>query len=226
MYKYLIVFIFIVVFIGSLCLGVWQIKRGYEKKELENIFSDRQSLPVNSEVQSLSAELFYRNIQILGSFKDDLFYIDNKIFNGDPGLLVISSFSTLDGLNLLVSRGWIESLERNSFPEVSIPPGEVNIPGLLRPISKDYVISSKQFMQEGRKFLLQGIDLRLMEKLSNRKYLPYVFELSGLSKYSFEPIWKPASMKSSMHFGYAVQWFAISLVVLFGGFYLYKKRQK
>ena len=73
-------------------------------------------------------------------------------------------------------------------------------------------------------FIIQGLDKDLMENLMEVKLLPYVFELSALSQFSLEPIWKPTSLKSTRHFGYAIQWFALALVVLFGGFYLFKKR--
>ena len=46
--EYLILLIFFIVFVGSLSLGIWQIDRGYDKKALENTFSQRQSLPVET----------------------------------------------------------------------------------------------------------------------------------------------------------------------------------
>jgi cytochrome oxidase assembly protein ShyY1 len=69
------------------------------------------------------------------------------------------------------------------------------------------------------------MDKDLMEELSGKKLMPYVFELSVLSNLSFEPIWQPTSLKSTRHFGYAIQWFALALVVLFGGLYLFRKRK-
>ena len=74
-------------------------------------------------------------------------------------------------------------------------------------------------------FIIQGLDKELMEDLSGYKFLPYVFELSALSNLSLEPIWRPTSLKSTRHFGYAIQWFALALVVLFGGYYLFRKKQ-
>ena len=82
-----------------------------------------------------------------------------------------------------------------------------------------------QAKQIANNFIIQGLDKELMEDLSGYKFLPYVFELSALSNLSLEPIWRPTSLKSTRHFGYAIQWFALALVVLFGGYYLFRKKQ-
>ena len=43
---------------------------------------------------------------------------------------------------------------------------------------------------------------------------PVVIQLSVDSPGAFEPIWKPALFRASRHFGYAAQWFGLSLVLL------------
>ena len=62
--EYLILIIFILVFVGSLSLGLWQIDRGYDKKALENIFSQRQSLPVETNPGILNEDLYLSLIHI------------------------------------------------------------------------------------------------------------------------------------------------------------------
>ena len=223
--EYLILIIFILVFVGSLSLGLWQIDRGYDKKALENIFSQRQSLPVETNPGMLNKDLYYRNIQISGFFGKNIFFVDNKLLDGKAGFVVFVPFTTPGNKKILVSRGWIESSDRNSIPELSLPERKLNIDGMIRPFSKDFVLNDEAKKIETN-FIIQGLDKELMENLSGEKFLPYVFELSALSELSLEPIWKPVSMKAVRHFGYAVQWFALSLVVLFGGAYLFTKRNK
>ena len=194
--EYLILLIFVLVFVGSLSLGIWQIDRGYDKKALENTFSQRQSLPVETNPGELNQNLYYRNIQISGIFSK----------------------------KIIVSRGWIESDQRDSLPELSLPQTTIKLDGMIRPFSKDFVLED-QAKQITNNFIIQGLDKELMEDLSGYKFLPYVFELSALSNLSLEPIWRPTSLKSTRHFGYAIQWFALALVVLFGGYYLFRKKQ-
>ena len=104
------------------------------------------------------------------------------------------------------------------------PQKVLKIDGMIRPFSKDFVLED-QAKQIANNFIIQGLDKELMEDLSGYKFLPYVFELSALSNLSLEPIWRPTSLKSTRHFGYAIQWFALALVVLFGGYYLFRKKQ-
>ena len=58
--EYLIILIFVCVFIGSLSLGIWQIDRGYDKKALENSFSQKQAMPVETNPGKLNENLYYR----------------------------------------------------------------------------------------------------------------------------------------------------------------------
>ena len=222
--KYLILLIFFVVFIGSLSLGIWQIDRGYDKKALENTFSQRQSLPVETNPGELNQNLYYRNIQISGIFGKKNFFVDNKTLSGKAGYVVFSPFTLADSKKILVSRGWIESDQRDSLPELSLPQKKLKLDGMIRPFSKDFVLEN-QAKQIAGNFIIQGLDKELMEDLSGYKFLPHVFELSALSNLSLEPIWRPTSLKSTRHFGYAIQWFALALVVLFGGYYLFRKKQ-
>ncbi len=221
--EYLIILIFVFVFIGSLSLGIWQIDRGYDKKALENSFSQKQGMPVETNPGKLNENLYYRNIQISGNFGKKTFFVDNKIFNGKAGYVVFLPFTLASGEKIIVSRGWVESFQRDSLPEVSLPQKVLKIDGMIRPFSKDFVLE-EQAKQIANNFIIQGLDKELMENLIEVKLLPYVFELSALSQFSLEPIWQPTSLKSTRHFGYAIQWFALALVVLFGGFYLFKKR--
>ena len=137
--------------------------------------------------------------------------------------MVFLPFTLASGEKLIVSRGWVESFQRDSLPEVSLPQKVLKIDGMIRPFSKDFVLE-EQAKQIANNFIIQGLDKELMENLIEVKLLPYVFELSALSQFSLEPIWQPTSLKSTRHFGYAIQWFALALVVFFGGFYLFKKR--
>ena len=150
--------------------------------------------------------------------------MDNKTFNGKAGYVVFNPFTLTSKEKILVSRGWIESDQRDSLPELSLPKKNLKLDGMIRPFTKDFVLKD-QAKKFGENFIIQGLDKDLMEELSEKKFMPYVFELSALSNLSFEKIWQPTSLKSTRHFGYAIQWFALALVVLFGGFYLFRKRK-
>ena len=48
---------------------------------------------------------------------------------------------------------------------------------------------------------------------------PAVIQLSAGSPGAFEPIWKPTIFKAARHYGYAVQWFGLALVLLISYIY-------
>mgnify|MGYP005692179611 FL=1 len=46
-----------------------------------------------------------------------------------------------------------------------------------------------------------------------------VIQLSAGSIGALEPIWKPVDLKPSRHYGYALQWFGLALVLICSFFY-------
>ena len=77
-------------------------------------------MPVETNPGELNQNLYYRNIQISGIFSKN-FFVDNKTLNGKAGYVVFSPFTLADSKKILVSRGWIESDQRDSLPELSLP---------------------------------------------------------------------------------------------------------
>ena len=209
---------FFALFTLTLSLGVWQINRGYEKKELENTYSLQQSYPIEEITYNLDSEInLYRNVSIKGRFLKDLFYLDNKIHNGKPGVVVLSPIELDDGSALIISRGRIEMTDRKNFKRIKTPAESLSLVGTLRPSSKGLTLSSNTtFELESSLFLIQSLDLDEIKSIIGRDLKDFVLELSDLSPASFTSIWKPINLSSYRHFGYAFQWFGLSVVILVG----------
>ena len=128
-----------------LSLGVWQIDRGYNKKELENTFLERQSQPVKEIKYNefLESDL-YRNVVLEGKYLEKIFFLDNRIHNGKPGLKVFSPFETTNNNLVLVSRGWIELEDRSKLPTIKTTKNVLKLQGVLRPESKDFVLENEE----------------------------------------------------------------------------------
>ena len=209
---------FFALFSLTLSLGIWQINRGYEKKELENTYSLQQSYPVEEITYNLDSKInLYRNVSIKGRFLEDLFYLDNKIHNGKPGVVVMSPFELDDGSALMISRGWIEMTDRKNFKRIKTPAESLSLVGTLRPSSTGLTLSSNTtFELDSSLFLIQSLDLDEIKSIIGRDLKDFVLELSDLSPASFTSIWKPINLSSYRHFGYAFQWFGLSVVILVG----------
>ena len=156
---------FLLLLLLVLSLGVWQIDRGYNKKELENTFLERQSQPVKEIKYNVFLESdLYRNVVLEGKYLEKIFFLDNRIHNGKPGLKVFSPFETTNNNLVLVSRGWIELEDRSKLPTVNTTKNVLKLQGVLRPESQDFVLENEEMNNKNNPILLQTVNL---SELSN-----------------------------------------------------------
>ena len=207
-----------------LSLGVWQIDRGYKKKELENTFLERQSQPVKEiKYNTLENSDLYRNVVLEGKYLDQIFLLDNKIHNGKPGLKVFSPFQSINESLVLVSRGWIEFEDRSNLPVIKTERNALKIQGILRSESKDFILENDNMKKNTNPILVQTINLDELSSYLGKPLSPYILELSELSKSAFVKTWQPINLSSFRHFGYAVQWFGLGLVLIIGYLFFLRK---
>ena len=207
-----------------LSLGVWQIDRGYKKKELENTFLERQSQPVKEiKYNTLENSDLYRNVVLEGKYLDQIFLLDNKIHNGKPGLKVFSPFQSINESLVLVSRGWIEFEDRSNLPVIKTERNALKIQGILRSESKDFILENDNIKKNTNPILVQTINLDELSNYLGKPLSPYILELSELSKSAFVKTWQPINLSSFRHFGYAVQWFGLGLVLIIGYLFFLRK---
>ena len=207
-----------------LSLGVWQIERGYNKKELENTFLERQSQPVKEIKYNAFLESdLYRNVVLEGKYLENIFFLDNRIHNGKPGLKVFSPFETTNNNLVLVSRGWIELEDRSKLPLINTTKNVLKIQGVLRPESQDFVLKNEEMNSRNNPILLQTINLSELSNFLGKPLSPYILELSELSESAFVKTWQPINLSSFRHFGYAVQWFGLAVVLIVGYVFFLRK---
>ena len=215
---------FLLLLLLVLSLGVWQIDRGYNKKELENTFLERQSQPVKEIKYNefLESDL-YRNVVLEGKYLEKIFFLDNRIHNGKPGLKVFSPFETTNNNLVLVSRGWIELEDRSKLPLINTTKNVLKIQGVLRPESQDFVLENEEMNNKNNPILLQTVNLSELSNFLGKPLSPYILELSELSESAFVKTWQPINLSSFRHFGYAVQWFGLAVVLIVGYVFFLRK---
>ena len=215
---------FFLLLILVLSLGVWQIDRGYNKKELENTFLERQSQPVKEIKYNefLESDL-YRNVVLEGKYLEKIFFLDNRIHNGKPGLKVFSPFETTNNNLVLVSRGWIELEDRSKLPTINTTKNVLKLQGVLRPESQDFVLENEEMNNKNNPILLQTVNLSELSNFLGKPLSPYILELSELSESAFVKTWQPINLSSFRHFGYAVQWFGLAVVLIVGYVFFLRK---
>ena len=217
-------FTFFLLLLLVLSLGVWQIDRGYNKKELENTFLERQSQPVKEiKYNTFQKSDLYRNVVLEGRYLDNTFLLDNRINNGKPGLKVFSPFETTNSSLVLVSRGWIELKDRSNLPMIKSSKNILKIQGVLRPESKDFVLGNEKMNKKNNPILVQTVNLSELSNFLGKPLSPYILELSELSESAFVKTWQPINLSSFRHFGYAVQWFGLAIVLIVGYVFFLRK---
>jgi len=200
-------------------LGVWQIERGQNKQQVLDAFNE--AIKADPSVLSSTSKKWQR-VYVSGSFDESRqILIDNTIFRGRVGFKVFTPFilESSDKL-LLVDRGWIEQESfRENLPSITINSSFAELSGLLVNPELGFVLS-------------EDLISKTWPKISQTQSLDYLVKEYPEELYPFilvaEPTFKdalnymeviPTNMPPVKHYGYALQWFTMFLVLC--GMYIY-----
>ena len=221
---------FVIFFLPILLyLGYWQISRGFEKKAIWEAYSINKTLPpiLEKELSLYKKEdLFYRSIVIQGSYINDSFLLDNRVYRSKKGYEIFTPFKSEDQAVYLVNRGWTNNYSDHPF---KAPEGRHLIEGIISPFNKYGLNLSKVETEKSFPVVVQELTHSSASKLlgNNLSIEKTVIQLSAASKGSFEPIWGPTELKAPRHWGYAAQWLGLALVLVILYFYYgYKEPSK
>ena len=222
---------FLVVFPVLISLGLWQLDRADEKRQIEenvNAAINKTPLLLNETYNSdLTAEV-YRPAIMEGQFDNKRQYLwDNKTHQGRPGYHVLTPF-LLDGLNIavMVNRGWVPMLaRRDQFPDIAVASDKITISGVIKTPSNTIQLAER-LDQRGTDYphVFQAFEPDVFASELELKLLPLMIELAPVEKYGYVRDWKPYFGKIEKHNGYALQWFLMALIALFLYFKLNTKR--
>ena len=101
---------FVIFFLPLLLyLGSWQISRGFEKKEIWEAYSVNKTLPPLAEKELFvdkKEDLIYRSVVIKGSYINQSFLLDNRIYRSKKGYEIFTPFKSESQNLYLINRGW------------------------------------------------------------------------------------------------------------------------
>ena len=206
-------------------LGSWQVMRGLEKKDIVSQHYENKSLPVinEKEMATLNSEnLIYRTVNLEGEYQSESYILDNRLYRQEAGYEIFTAFETSEKNLFLVNRGWVSKEDYENGTEEA--EGKVTIQGVLSPFKRFGLNLVDQIYLDGWPKLVQQVDYETTKNDIGNTINESVIQLSAASAGAFEPIWKPVDLKPSRHFGYALQWFGLALVLICSYFYYgYKK---
>ena len=213
-------------------LGFWQLDRAQEKEQMLVLLADDNITQIKdrSQLQDLPQ---YANIEITGHYlQQPQLLLDNQVDNQVIGYHVFTPFK-LDSLNatIMVNRGWIakqgfepDTLRINGLtttimgksnfpPQVGIQLGEIELNQ-----QKPYQVMTYFDKSKVSQFL-HGLICKQLDCLVSSNIL----WLQADQAQGFKRDWNPIIMLPSKHIAYAVQWFAMTFVLIGLFFYWVRK---
>jgi len=215
------VLVFILFFSLFSGLGVWQLKRADEKRDIERLINARSAdvpLVLSGPVGWDAKKIEYQKIKVSGEFvpKGQLL-IDNILRDGAPGYHVITPFRIAKTqLHILVNRGWVaQGISRQQLPELDLPSGMHTLEGIVRtPSALPFVDSSTETLAPDEPYnLWLYIDLQKYQAESPLKVMAFAMLQNSDTGDGLLREWPAYKAKVAMHIGYAIQWFAFAIIV-------------
>ena len=203
-------------------LGLWQLDRADEKRDIEhnvNAASSKPALSLNNLGNVVVKDEIYRPATMTGYFDSDRQYLwDNKTHHGRPGYHVLTPFLLeSDSKAVLVNRGWVPMLgRRDQLPDVLVDTTRMTIAGVVKYPSNTIQLADS-LDQKGMDYphVFQAFETDVFSSELGLKLLPIMIELGVDEEHGYTRDWKPYFGKIEKHNGYALQWFIMSLIALF-----------
>ena len=212
-------------------LGFWQLEREQEKIQLQNLYTERQQ-QAPADLHSLDQQSFdqqkdlqYRQVSVAGSYDNaHIFLLDNKIYQGQVGYEIIVPLVTDDGAVVFINRGWLPQGEyRAQLPDVPLISGPVELSGSVYVAVGEQLVLGTDVATAGWPKVIQTLDTSSLFMLAGYKpelrLFPYSVRINENSPGALTRYWPVISTTPEKHRAYAVQWFAMAVVLL--GLYLY-----
>ena len=212
---------FVIVFVF---LGVWQIERAAHKEGLLQAFnSEQESPPIRLTSQSPD----WSRVFVDGIFDSSRqILIDNQIHKGRVGYKIFTPFRFDDNKIVLVDRGWIaQGQSRSDLPQLNILEKKSRIIATVTSPEQGVLAGSELLTNEWPR-VSQTKAVEVIASAFKEPILDIVLVLDPGSSQITEFIQiKPFAITPVKHYGYAMQWFTMSIVLL--GMFLYAlKREK
>lgn len=209
----------ILAFLGCLLfarLGFWQLERADEKKQL---LAAQQHLAMQMPIHwqpgdSLPAQ--YQPIRVQGHFMPVMLLLDNQHYQHQFGYDVLSPLVVGKGKVILVDRGFVPAqANRGGFPLMTTPTGDIEIIGSVYvPSDKNWALGSIFDKKQTNLAVIELIDARIVGQFLHKSVYPFIIRLHPEAAHGFVRDWPVVAMSPSRHLGYAVQWFAMALLIL------------
>ncbi|HUO83099.1 MAG TPA: SURF1 family protein [Gammaproteobacteria bacterium] len=202
-------------------LGVWQLDRAEEKRELFAQFESQAGakIALNRMYEIDPKALRYNAVTATGRYDAaHQFLLDSMMHAGRAGYHVLTPLELPGGGRaVLVDRGWVPAgATRDALPDLPVDDNLRDVTGridlLPRPglrLGDARAMESRGWPQVALFPTVEELEARLGYRLE-----PFLILLAPEEPDGFVREWRPRVPGFALHIGYAVQWFALALAVL------------
>lgn len=211
-------------------LGLWQLDRAAEKRQIEQAIKTANSLPLKTiKTTSELANLVHHQVRLSGHYDPSKQFIyDNQTQNGRAGYFVLTPFLLNDNNAILVNRGfvkWGKNRGIKNITNITIPQQKTQIKVLLVE-AKIRLQLATQNHPKNFPILIQSLQLEKLSQASNYKLSPLIAQLNQTENHGFSRLWQPFYGSVNKHLAYALQWFLMALALLIIAIFLLIKQLK
>ncbi len=216
-------------------LGWWQLDRAAQKTTMQAALDQRSALPPlpaadwpSSPTDVRAQE--YRQTQASGVWLNEFsIYLDNRPINGRTGFYLVTPLRLDDGTAVLVQRGWLprDAADRTHVPPPPAEPGVVAVAGRIAPaLSRLYEFDGAASGPIRQNLAVDAYALESRLKL--KRWVLIQDDAGARSEGGLVRQWPAPNTGVHKHYGYAFQWFSLSLltVVLYVWFQLIRPRRR
>lgn len=206
--------------------GFWQLDRASQKDRI------RQQMQSGTSEQPKTIDSWqkikdYQNIEVTGRYHNSHFLLANQFHDGQVGLHVLTPFLTINGIWLLVNRGWVFS----AGIDVTVPEQTVVLNGMMADWPRPGVQLGEQVLQDTLKQQVTYLPPEQTRVFMTRRLcqrngcvmLDRVVKLDAAAEHGFVRDWQAPMMTAARHRAYAFQWFTMSAALCLIFFYFMKK---
>ncbi len=206
-------------------LGVWQIDRGLEKRAEKQAFNSQAGFTQWSDGMQVRS---FQKLEATGDFDNEhQFLLENIIINSRYGYYVLTPLViSEDAPVLIVNRGWLErSGEEVDLTDLLFPGERVTLRGRAGSLPKAGYRMGEAITSTADWPLRAVYPTRDdLAKALGRETQPFTLLLDPDEAHGFFRHWIPAEMGPGRHFAYALQWFAMGIVLAGLLIWNYRKR--
>lgn len=209
--------------VGVFCLsslGVWQLQRAEEKKQ---ILSELESQSDNT-LQALrlpvtdAEKLRYQHVQLEGEYiSNKQFVLDNQIRNHKAGYNILTPMRINNtDFVVLIDRGWLPiENSRDDLPEIEVDEAMRTITGTIyTPFGEAYSLGTVDNDGLDWPRLIQYLDFPALSQRLGIELQAFTVRLDKNHEDGFLREWQVFAFSPNRHLAYAVQWFALALTLL------------